>query len=154
MGINANIVHSMPRRVRLRVHEKRSDAAFFSSLSEQLSGIDDVTTVKVNPATQSVVIEFSSSLENLLQQLQQKGLDITNEYPLATPQGGFAGMMIRPVNLVSTRNIDAMFMVGTLLAITGIVQIYRGKIAVPAITALWYAFEAYWQSGKSNQQPQ
>jgi len=50
---------------------------------------------------------------------------------------------IRPFRLVSGREINPMFMVGSALAIVGLVQTFRGKIVVPSVTAFWYALEAF-----------
>jgi hypothetical protein len=53
------------------------------------------------------------------------------------------------LNLVSGRDINVMFMLGALMVAVGIVQIYRGRILVPAISAFWYAVNAFRESGKS-----
>lgn len=152
MDAQAVVVHSMPGRVRLRIQERDADPAFFSELPGELYGLGGVQNVKANPATRSVVIEFSGTLQNLAQQLRQHGL-VVGDPPVSSdesiPASAKAGM--KPLNLVSGRNIDAMFIAGSLLSIVGIIQTYRGRISVPAITAFWYALEAYRQSGQARQ---
>ena len=149
MPVNAQVAHRLPGRIRLRVGEKRGDPAYFSTLSEDVSRCDGVEHVKVNPATGSVVIEFSDSAENLEQQLRQVGVSIMlNETPSArnTPRTAGNGH-VAPFHLVSNREITPMFMLGTMLAAVGIVQTLRGKILVPSLSVLWYAIEAFRQSG-------
>ena len=149
MAAHAVIVHQLPGRVRLRLNQQRGDSAYFSALSENLAGLDSVEQVKVNASTGSVVIEFSDTTEHLIQQLQQHDLSVEkqdkkNSLPSrpVPEKGGVAGDTA-PFHLVSNRDINAMFMVGTLFAAISVVQAFRGKILVPSLAALWCAIEAF-----------
>lgn len=152
MATTAVIVHQLPGRLRLRFRERRGDAEYLSSLSENLAADGGVDHVKVNASTGSMVIEFSDTVENLVQRLQQK--DVVLAKPSTTgdlderrkkPSGNDSAA---PFHLVSDRDINPMFMLGTLLAAAGLVQTFRGKILVPSLSLLWYAIEAFRQSGK------
>lgn len=151
MATSAVLVHRIPGRIRLRVESMRGDADYFATLSEGFSGLDVVQNVKANPSTASIVIEFSDSLENLVRKIRQHGLVIENqqmehsERPRRAPRNAD----MAPLNLVSGRDINVMFMLGALMVAVGIVQIYRGRILVPAISAFWYAVNAFRESGKS-----
>jgi cation transport ATPase len=151
MATSAVLVHQVPGRIRLRVEDMRGDADYFSALSKGFSGLDVVQHVKVNPSTASIVIEFSDSLENLARKMRQHGMVIENQHmehserPRRPPRNAD----MAPLNLVSGRNINAMFMLSALMVAVGLVQTYRGRIFVPAISAFWYAMNAFRESGKS-----
>jgi cation transport ATPase len=154
MATAAIIVHQLPGRVRLRLDEKRGDPEYFSALSENVSHLNGVEQVKVNPSTGSMVIEFSDSTENLVQQLQQQDLSVENQYeknkPTSRPAPVNSGVgSTTPFHLVSNRDINPMFMLAAALAALGVVQTFRGKILVPSLSVLWYAMQAFRQSKAS-----
>jgi DNA/RNA endonuclease YhcR with UshA esterase domain len=153
MTTTAVIVHQLPGRLRLRFSEGRGDAEYFSALSDIIAHINGVDQVKTNASTGSVVIEFSDTAENLTQRLQQQGVSIAN--PSKTDHADVQQYKpdrhnTVPFHLVSNRDINPMFMLGALLTAVGVVQTFRGKVLVPSISVLWYAIEAFRQSGKSN----
>lgn len=149
MPVQAEIAHALPGRIRLRLREKRGDAAYFASLSEEMSNCEGVELVKANAATGSILIEFSGRTEDLAVQLGQHGVSLlpptasgAEQRPQPFPGNGNA----TPFHLVSNREINSMFMLGTALAVVGIVQTLRGKILAPSLSVLWYAMEAFRQS--------
>lgn len=155
MATNAVIVHQLPGRVRLRLHEKRGDPDYFSAMSENIARLNGVHHVKVNPSTGSMLIEFSESTDNLLRQLQQHDLylsekehDHTNNMS-ERPTRLMSDEDAEPFHLVSNRDINPMFMVATMLAALGVVQTLRGKILVPSLSVFWYAMDAFRQSRTS-----
>jgi hypothetical protein len=146
---DAAIVHKIPGRVRLRIEDRRGDANYFSTLSEEISGMPDIHGVKTNPATGSVVITFSGSMEELVRQLREHDLFVEERHEPGSVRRAEApgnGADTRPFLLVSNRDINPMFMLGTLLAAIGVVQTFRGKILVPSLSVLWYAMETFRQS--------
>jgi hypothetical protein len=48
-----------------------------------------------------------------------------------------------PFRLVSGRELNPMQMAGVLFGALGVAQALRGKIAVPALSAFWYAVNAF-----------
>lgn len=149
MAAGAVIVHQIPGRVRMRVPARRGDDAYFSRLAAQCSKLDMVSRIKANPETGSMVIEFRDSLEHLVERLRQFDLDISS-MPAKRQSISSAPMRdMQPFNLVSGRDINPMFMVGSALTIVGIVQTLRGRILAPSLTVFWYAMEAYRQSRKT-----
>lgn len=151
MANSAMLVHQIPGRIRLRVQDMRGDADYFSALSNEFSGLDVVQNVKVNPSTGSIVIEFSDSLEHLIRTIRLHGLVIEkqqmehSERPRHVPRNAD----MAPLNLVSGRDINGMFMLSALMLAIGGVQIYRRRILIPATTAFWYALTAFRESRKS-----
>lgn len=145
----AVIVHRLPGRIRLRLQDRRGDTDYFSTLSEEISGMPGIAEVKVNPLTGSVVIIYSGTTEDLLQRLEDKHISIANRHEPADKHRHASpadGRHAPPFLLVSNRDINPMFILGTLLAAIGVVQAFRGKILVPSLTALWYATEAFQRS--------
>src|SRR5260370_39390966 len=55
----ARISHFTPRRLRIKVPEKRRDTAFFDTVAERLATWDSVERVETNPLTASVPVHFS-----------------------------------------------------------------------------------------------
>ena len=55
----ARISHFTPRRLRIKVPEKRRDRAFFETVAERLATWNSVEGVETNPLTASVLIHFS-----------------------------------------------------------------------------------------------
>ena len=150
MSVQAEIVHRLPGRIRLRLRERRGDTAYFASLSEDLGGCDGVERVKANPATGSILIEFSGLAENLARQLGHHGVSLRPQSAPAAesrPQPVAGNGNARPFHLVSNQEINPMFMLGTMFAVMGIVQTLRGKILVPAVSLLWHAMAAFRQAG-------
>lgn len=150
MAVQAEVAHTLPGRIRLRLREKRGDTAYFASLSEEVMICDGVERVKANAATGTILIEFSGRTEDLAGQLGQHGVSFLPSAPPNVenrPQPSSGNGNATPFHLVSNREINPMFMLGTALAVVGIVQALRGKILVPSLSVLWYAMEAFRQSG-------
>lgn len=146
---NAVMVHRLPGRVRLRLEDKRGDTDYFSTLSEEIAGVPGIDSIKVNPMTGSVVIIFSGTTEELIRQLGDRQLvvEIPQE-PESKQRAAMAGSSnhVEPFLLVSNRDINPMFMLGSVLSVIGIVQAFRGKILVSSLSALWYALQAFRQA--------
>jgi len=146
---NALIAHQIPGRIRFRLLDRRGDAAYFSALATKLGHIDAIDRVKSNPATGSVVLEYSGSLNTLIEQMQLQDVYMNiqrNPSELSSPR--MPRMANNSFMLVSGRDINPLFMAASLLGIIGVVQTLRGKILVPSLSAFWYAFEGFRQSRK------
>lgn len=145
----AKIVHRIPGRIRMRISDKRSDAPYFASLSEHLVGIQGVRAARANASTRSVVVHYDGDLDLLLQRMQEQisGFVIEKEHRIKHSLS-IGSLGTQPYRLVSGRQLTPMFMLGTAFTAVGVIQTFRGKIAVPSITALWYALESFRQSVK------
>ena len=140
------IVHQLPGRIRMRVSAKRNDAVYLSRLSECLTCIAGVRGSQVNAATGSVVVHYDGDPGLLLERMREQipHLVIENNYRIKnnSPSG------IRPFRIIRGRQLSPMLLLGSALAAVGVMQTFRGKIAVPSITAFWYALDSFRQSGK------
>lgn len=145
MSMRAQLAHEIPGRVRVRLPDYRGNAELFAKLEDTLLESRLFHSVRANPVTASIVLEFDGSRENMLEALRTHlpfELDLS---PAArtgrTPP--LAQAPIDPLRLVSGRNINAMFLAGTLFAAVGLIQVFRGRFMLPALSAFWYASNAF-----------
>ena len=124
----AKIVHSMPRRSRLRIADRRGDDAFFASLATTLSAVSDVYKVDVTPLTGSVLIEHSGPLARIGVAARDAGLFAIGEAPEASDDA-------------HAIEFDSKLLVLLGLVGAALWQMSREKIFPPAITLLWYALQ-------------
>jgi len=145
MKTTALIAHRMPGRLRFRIVDKQGDRDYFETLSGQFSALESIRHIKANAAAGSITVEFSGDIDDVLQYVDEEELfDIDEDKARQWTQVPVQND--KPVNLVSQRNLDAMFMTGLAFAAMGLIQAIRGKVAVPAATAFWYAASVFWQS--------
>jgi hypothetical protein len=145
MTIRAQIAHELPGRVRVRLPDYRGDAAMFAQLEDALLESQLFHGVRGNPVTASLVLEFSGPKEQVLEALRAH---MPVELDISTPPApGRAPPSARiptdPVRLVSGKDINAMFLAGTLFGAVGLVQAVRGRIMLPALSAFWCASNAF-----------
>jgi hypothetical protein len=144
MATNAVLVHRIPGRARLLLHDRRGDAAYFSDLSESFGRIENVQSARTNPTTGSITLEFIGDLEALLKQAEESNLFTITESVL--PQRRSSSPLsarASPVNLISSRDVNRMFMVGSVLVVIGVVQTIRGELFPPAVSVFWMAAQAF-----------
>jgi len=130
----------------MRVAAKRHNADYFSRLSERLDKIAGVRASQVTPSTGSVVVHYEGDADLLLERMREQIPRLVIENYHRDKSNPLVGA--RPFRIVSGRQLSPMFMLGTALAAVGVIQTFRGKVAVPSITAFWYALDAFRQSGK------
>lgn len=146
MGAKATVVHQLPGRVRLQIPARLGDVAYFRELVASLSGLADLTKVKTNPLAASVTLEFAGAAAELLRQVSQRAaLEL---HPTAATSTLIAarhqpGKSRAPLRLVSGRDIDPLFMIGSAYLALGTFQTLRGKVLVPALSFFWYAFDIF-----------
>lgn len=145
MSVKAVVAHQIPGRVRLSIAERRGDDDYFATLSERFSHLDGVRHVKANPVAGSIALEFAGDLQDIIERVDASGLldvDVDGD------AGAALAARIRhepPINLVSGRDINPMFMTGVAFVALGLLQSLRGRVMVPAVTAFWYATSTFQQ---------
>jgi hypothetical protein len=157
MCAQAVIAHQIPGRMRLLIPEKRGDAGYFENLLDEFSRVDAVQRAKVNPLTGSLTLEFTGDPGDILQHLGMAELVSAGpDGQVDSVEGSVSSRVLgspmpatSPVNLVSGREVNPMFMVGSALGVVGLMQTFRGQVLAPAISVFWYAIEAFRQSGKN-----
>jgi len=141
MTIRAQIVHQTTGRVRVQLPDARGNTELFAQLSEQLVESKLFERVRVNPVTGSVVLEFTGEPEEVLAKLAARlpfKLELSPAPPAPTLKAAD-----NPLRLVSGRDVNPMFVAGTLFGAVGLVQTLRGQIMLPALSAFWYAVNAF-----------
>jgi len=130
MKPTARVVHHIPGRARLNIQARRGDSAFFDKVADALSAEAGVNSAHVNPGTGSVLVEYSTRLDEVLRAAD----DLFDLLPApAFPENAKAvGQMMPP----------AMLIAGVFFGAVGVVQTVRGDILMPALTAYWYAWNA------------
>jgi hypothetical protein len=144
------ICHLSAGRLRIRIPDKRRDEAFFGTVAERLSGWDSVDQVEVNPLTASVLILFTDS-DALFAEIGRRN----DLFTLASDPAEFnrrrepvipmerarrlwaeADKAVRRWSAGSTDIRNAAFLA---LVASSLYQLWRGQVAPPALTSLWYA---------------
>ena len=142
----ARLAHSLPGRKRVKIDEKRGDAAYFATLEKELAGYQGVVAVETNPLTGTALISHvteDTSLwdyagEHELFQLEK------NETAARTPPrpaitGGTRTAEHKSYTK-SGRRSGIRWLIFLGMMGMGVVQAIEGNIAIPAIGAFWYAF--------------
>jgi hypothetical protein len=153
----AYICHASSGRLRVRIPAKKNDPTYFSGLQEYLAPIPGIVSVEVNPLTGSVLVEHELDLNSIddlkpvADYSEMSGLFKLVVPTRAAPNGAaiplgqcLAATVARfneQVKSWTSGMVDFPTVAALGLISVGVVQASRGLIAVPAISALWYASE-------------
>ncbi|QGM97752.1 hypothetical protein [Methylocystis parvus] len=132
----AEICHVMPGRTRLRIAERRGDAAFFASIASGASALPGVRNVEVKPLTGSVLIQHWGPFDNLAAAAREAGLFAVSE-------------AAAPSEASAEREVDPKLLAALALGGLALWQMSREKVFPPALTLLWYATNlgGLWKNG-------
>lgn len=154
MRTRATVAHRIPGRARLLIAGQRGNQGFFDELSQRISAVEGVRRVRANPIAGTVVLEHDGTFEELM---QRSGLHDVIEIAegssgpphadAASAASVTAAYQARPLNLVSGRDLNPMFMAGAAFSLLALLQTFRGQVFVPAATAFWYAVTSFQQAG-------
>jgi hypothetical protein len=146
---DAHVSHGMSCRLRIKIPSKRGDVSYFSALRERLSGCPGVEEIKANPRTASALISYECETKTLAKFARENGLFVLKR---RTP--GRKSFFSNVSDTFEGYNKDLMKMTGgevdipslvfLSLVISGIWQIARGNLAMPAwYTAFYYALGVF-----------
>jgi hypothetical protein len=141
---DAQVCHRIPGRTRIRVPERRGDAAYFADVQRALAGLEGVERCDVNPVTGSLIIEHSAPLAALVEHAAQAGVfRLAQLDPESVPGRVRALLNLRrldqEVSRASNGEVDLATLTAAGLLTMAAVQLVRGQILAPATTLLWYA---------------
>jgi hypothetical protein len=122
----ALVAHAMPGRARLRIADRRGDAAYFASVSKALSAIAGVRAVETAPMTGSILIQHSGPLARIGVAAQEAQLFVVGEAPAAPRE-------------TAEFSINPQVVAALALFAAALWQMSRERFFPPAITLLWYA---------------
>ena len=139
----ARLVHSLPGRKRVKVDEKRGDAAYFATLEKELTGV--VVAVEINPLTGTALISHATEDASLSEYANEHELFHLgeNETPPPTARPSIVGgteVAEHKSYTKSGKRPDIRWLIFLGMMGMGVVQAIEGNIAVPAIAAFWYAY--------------
>ena len=144
----ARVCHFTTGRLRVKIAEKRRDEAFFDAVKERLASWDSIEQVEVNPLSASVLVHFSdlgslfaeNAVRNDLFALDFDALEADFESPALAEwvkrRWSDTDLAVRRLTSGAT---DLRGAVLVTLLVAGTYQLFRGNIAAPAATLLWYA---------------
>ena len=144
----ARISHFTPRRLRIKVPEKRRDRGFFDTVAERLVTWQSVERVETNPLTGSVLIHFSDPERLFLEAAVKNDLfDIDFDSAFgdsAAPAATEAAVRSfetadHALRRWTENQIDMRGVLFVLLLAGGLFQLLRRRVDTPAATLLWYA---------------
>lgn len=122
----AQVAHAMPGRARLRIADRRGDAAYFAAVSKALSAIAGVRAVEAAPMTGSILIQHSGPLARIGVAAQEAQLFVVGEAPAAARE-------------TAEFSLDPKIVAALALFAAALWQMSRERVLPPAITLLWYA---------------
>ena len=144
----AHISHFTTRRLRIKVPEKRRNAAFFENVADRLATWDSIERVETNPLTGSVLIFFSDPQRLFLEAVAKNDLfniDFETAFG-SSPEPVVTEAAVRSFETVDqtlrrwTQNqIDVRSVLFILMFAGGVLQLLRRRLDTPAPTLLWYA---------------
>lgn len=140
----AEVVHEMKGRLRVRIPEQRQNREYFGKVRERLAGLDGVRSIETNYMTGSVLVLHESSPQVIQDYAEEKGLFQVRQSksdPVALSQriaGGFRQVEGR-VNAFSKGQVDVTALAFLGLAVAGAFQILKKNIWPAGVTLLWYA---------------
>lgn len=143
----ARVVHALPGRKRIKVSEKRGDEKYFASLQKELARCPGILAVDVNSLTASVLVHHAADdLDAWRYAEEQRLFHITNDgsgTPSPARSVSAPKVAERNPRSISSNGFNWRPLIFLCLAGLGIAQAMEGNIAVPAVTAFWYALNAF-----------
>jgi hypothetical protein len=142
----ARLAHSLPGRKRVKIDEKRGDAAYFATPEKELTGCHGVVAVETNPLTGTALISHATEDTSLWDYAIEHELFHlgANETAARTPPHPAITRGTRTAEHKSYtkpgRRSDIRWLIFLAMMGMGVVQTIEGNIAIPAIGAFWYAF--------------
>jgi len=142
----AQVVHRIAGRTRLRISGKRNDMIYFSRLAESIMNCPGVEQASVNPITGSLIVRHAVSFEEVVSYAQAQQLFQLTDSPPATRLRARVAQGLeetsRNLEKVSGGEVDLDGLL--IMGLTGLAihQAIEGNIMAPAVTLIWYALSA------------
>lgn len=145
----AFVSHEMSLRLRIKIPSKKGDVGYFSGLKERLSDCSGVAAVSVNPKIGSVLILHDLQTKDILAYARKKELFIPKRPapPRRTLFNSVAETFRgydRNLRTWTGGEIDIPSLVFLSLLVSGVYQIAKGNVVMPAwYTAFYYALGVF-----------
>jgi hypothetical protein len=123
--------------------------AYFSEVTRALAGCPGVKSVEANALTGSLLIVHDTEDRTLAEFALDRGLLAMDFSPAPAAAATDADRWLGALSDLSKRIADASggrgdltAALATIFLVLAVVQLARRQVAVPAVTALWYAIES------------
>ena len=143
---SANLEHLTGERARLRLPSLRREREALEKLAHAMVDLPGVYSVEANPLTAGILIRYQGDFGAISKGALEAGLFVIEDpQPGPDVMNGLRGRM---------RNVEAMLRRGSagsidvntaaflFFSLVAMVQLARGRIAMPAFSALWYALNS------------
>lgn len=145
----AYVSHRAPRRLRIKIPSKKGNSSFFSTLLDRLAKCPGVEEVKVNPQIGSVLILYTGDTKAVTEFAKKS--DLFHLKPARPPRKTFFVNVAdtfraydKDLKKISGGELDIPSLVFVSLLISGVWQIARGNLGMPAwYTAFYYALGVF-----------
>jgi hypothetical protein len=138
------IAHRIGDRVRVRIPERKGDAAYFMRVERDLSACERVMYVEANPLTASILLRYTGANDDLRRDAINLGLFAIEEMPpsvnpVLTATSDRIDQLDRFLQRSSNGSFDLLEVAFVGLIGASIVQVLRGQALGPASTLLAHA---------------
>ncbi len=138
------IAHRIGDRVRVRIPERKGDAAYFMRVERNLSACERVIYVEANPLTASILLRYTGANDDLRRDAINLGLFAIEEIPpsvnpVLTATSERIDQLNRFLQRSSNGSFDLLEVAFVGLIGASIVQVLRGQALGPASTLLAHA---------------
>ena len=142
---DAHVSHGMARRLRIKIPSKKGDVSYFSTLRERLASCPGIEEIRVNPQTASALISYECDRKALVEFARENDLFLLKRS--TRRQKSLFGNVSdtfqsynQDLRKLTGGEVDIPSLIFLSLLISGIWQIGRGNVAMPAwYTAFYYA---------------
>jgi hypothetical protein len=150
MMTTAIIVHQMEGRMRLRIPEMRGDPAFFQTVEDNLSSIEDIYAVSSRPLTGSILIEHNGLTRETLAQWAQKQelFELKPEAELKHADASIAQLThhrLDKLDEILKQETEGRFdLLSLILMMLGgllVNEFLNGRLAAGSFALIWYALD-------------
>ena len=138
------IAHRIGDRVRVRIPERKGDAAYFMRVERNLSACERVIYVEANPLTASILLRYTGANDDLRRDAINLGLFAIEEIPpsvnpVLTATSERIDQLNRFLQRSSNGSFDLLVVAFVGLIGASIVLVLRGQALGPASTLLAHA---------------
>jgi hypothetical protein len=139
----------MARRLRVKIPSKRGDVSYFSTLQERLSACPGIEEIRVNSQTGSALISYACETKTIAEFARKNDLFLLRRS--VAPRKALFGNVAdtfqgynQDLKKLTGGEVDIPSLIFLSLVISGIWQIARGNLAMPAwYTAFYYALGVF-----------
>ncbi len=148
----AYVSHRAPRRLRIKIPSKKGNSSFFSTLLDRLAKCPDIEDIRVNAQIGSALILYTGDTKVVAEFAENNELFHLN--PGSRPRKTFFVNVAdtfraydKELKQISGGEVDIPSLVFLSLLISGVWQIARGNLGMPAwYTAFYYALGVFTRS--------